>query len=649
MMGQPQNFGFMRVAAAVPVLKVGNPDFNADKILELVKEAQAKGVQFVVFPELGISGYTVADLFFQKVFQRSVFKNLEKLARASSKLKTLFVVGFPLALENKLFNAAAVIGRGKILGIVPKTYIPGYKEFYEERWFSSARELESKECELFGKRVPIGTDILFRVKNFEGAVIGIEICEDLWTPAPPSSFQALAGATLIANLSASNDLVGKAEYRKNLVSQQSARLISDYVYSSAGVHESTTDVVFGGHAIIAENGSVLTESKRFERKGELIISEIDVEHILSEREKTTSFGEPILGCAKNFRTIDVEIDIKPFGRGLARRIDPSPFVPTDNFNRNERAKEIFAIQAAGLAKRLEASGIKNMILGLSGGLDSTLALLVAVKAAELLGFNRSSILTLTMPGFGTSNRTNKNAKLLAKALGVNLSEIDISKGVTQHFKDLGYDSKNGGLVYENSQARYRTYILMNKANQIHGLVVGTGDLSEIALGWSTYNGDHISHYNVNCSVPKTLVKHLVKWIAETQVDGKTRKILEDILATPISPELKKASKGNMGHKTEDLIGPYELHDFFLYHFVRWGSSPEKILYLAGLAWGKKYSAGELKKWLGVFLDKFFRSQWKRSVATDGPKVGSVSLSPRGDWRMPSDADAKIWLESLDGE
>lgn len=629
-------------------MKVADLDFNVGEIISVIKKTNNLGVSLIIFPELCICGYTVADLYFQKLLQEKVLQNLAKLVHASKDVKSLILVGLPLALEGKLFNMAAVIHRGKILGMIPKTYIPGYKEFYEERWFASSRDLASKEADLFGKKIPIGTDLLFKIKNLSGATLGVEICEDLWTPLPPSSFQAICGATVIANLSASNDLVGKADYRRDLVSQQSARTISGYIYASSGVHESTTDVVFGGHAIIAENGVILKESEGFNRDGELIISEIDLEHILSDREKTTSFGESIYEShKKEFRIIETKIDL-PKHINPARYIDPNPFVPSDVLKRDKRVKEIFSIQIAALAKRLESANIKKIIIGLSGGLDSTLAVLVAVKTADLLKLSRKNIYAYTMPGFGTSNRTKRNAKELAKELGVNIEEINIAKGVLQQLKDIGHDGIKDDTVYENSQARYRTLTLMDKANQINGLVIGTGDLSEIALGWNTYTGDHIAHYNVNCSVPKTLVKYLVKWVAETQVDKKTANILEDILATPISPELKKAKTGGITQKTEDLIGPYELHDFFLYHFLRWGSSPKKILFLAKMAWGKKYSDKELKKWLKLFLERFFKSQWKRSVATDGPKVGSISLSPRGDWRMPSDAEVSMWLKELDG-
>jgi NAD+ synthase (glutamine-hydrolysing) len=641
-----ENFGFVRIAAVSPRLRVGDPHFNVDEMLVWLRRAEKRGVALAVFPELGISGYTVADLHFQKTLQEATQQELLRFVKASKNMSAASVVGFALPYDGKLFNVAALIYKGTVCGIVPKTYIPGYKEFYEERWFASSRDLTVKEIEFFGKKNLIGADILFRFSHIPGAILGIEICEDVWTPLPPSSAQALAGATIVANPSASNELVGKADYRKMLISQQSARGMLGYAYASCGAHESTTDLVFGGHLLVGENGTILSESKRFNRNGEMIVSDIDIEFLTHERERTTSFGESIHESPqKDFRFVDVPIRQKPI-RNLARFTDQNPFVPANSAERDMRAKEIFSIQVAGLAKRLEASRSRHCIIGLSGGLDSALALLVSIKTAATLGMSSKNIYAYSMPGFGTSDRTRKNARSLAESLGAHFEEIDITKGVSRQFYDIGHNHKNENVVYENAQARYRTYTLMDKANQLHGIVVGTGDLSEIALGWNTYTGDHIAHYNVNCSIPKTLVKYLVKWVAETEVDKKTREILDDILATPISPELKKSRSREITHKTEDIIGPYELHDFFLFHFIRRASSPRKILFLARHAWGEKYSDEALKKWLRVFLKRFFGAQWKRSVATDGPKVGSVSLSPRGDWRMPSDAEARVWLDDL---
>lgn len=693
------NYGFVRVAAAVPKIKVGDIDYNVSQILEFAKKASQKGASIIVFPELAITGYTMGDLFHQQLVIQKAKEALGRIAEFSKNTECLLLVGLPMAFQGKLFNCAAVISGGKILGIVPKTHIPGYKEFYEERWFASAYDLDDKEIELFGYKAPIGTDILFRAKNYPEAVLGVEICEDLWVTIPPSSFQTVRGATIIANLSASNDLIGKADYRKILVSQQSARGICGYVYTSCGVHESTTDVVFGGHAIIAENGSIVAESKRFKLDGELIISEIDIEHLISDRERISSFSplrqssstasiptdDPLL--KKDFRFVDFELPVPPLSN-LDRYIDPTPFVPSNPEEKDKRAEEIFSIQTISLAKRINHTGIKKIILGLSGGLDSTLALLVAVKTFKLLGLPLKDIRTYTMPGFATTKRTKSNAVKLAEVLGVSIEEIDITRGASDHLKEIGHDLKTQDLTFQNVQARYRTLILMNKANLLHGLVLGTGDLSEIALGWNTFTGDQISHYNVNAGIPKTLVKHLVTWISEREDFKNAEKVLKDIIDTPISPELVKEKGNKITQKTEDLIGPYELHDFYLYHFVRWNSGPAKILFLANkvfanpirsLARAKsasqmtsgeprtkqdaehvrgfvrseatsyginKYKPEIVKKWLKVFLTRFFKSQWKRSVMPDGPKVGSVALSPRGDWRMPSDAEAALWLKNL---
>ena len=690
------NFGFLRIAAISPPLKVGDIGYNISRILEFAKKAEKEGASVVLFPELCVTGYTAGDLFHQRILLEKTREGLEKIRKFSKGINCVLIVGFPIELEGKLFNAAAVVAGGKIFGVVPKTYIPGYKEFYEERWFASSHDLQTREIKLFGAAIPIGADLLFQSKKHSELVFGIEICEDLWTPLPPSSFQAVYGALMIFNPSASPELVAKAEYRKDLISQQSARTISAYVYASSGVHESTTDLVYGGHSVIAENGHIIAESKRFFRNGEMLVSDIDIEHLLHDREKTTSFGESVHDSPKkDFRFID--LPLKPRSvNSLKRVIDSCPFVPQNPLLRNQRSEEIFSIQVAGLAKRIEQAGIKNLVIGISGGLDSTLALLVSVKVFAALGHNLRGIHAYTMPGFGTSKRTKSNAYKLCESFGVGIEEIPIAKTVLEHFKDIKHDPKNHDKTYENAQARYRTMILMDKANQLKGLVVGTGDLSELALGWNTFSGDHISHYNVNAGVPKTLVRYLVDWVAETQVDSKARKVLKDILATPISPELVRVQLGSgldakksrtltesgLMQKTEEIIGPYELHDFFLYHFLRWGSSPRKILYLAGLAFNKNrpygnviageakqsiygldkrllrrsaprnddsrttYSETEITKWFRVFLKRFFANQWKRSVMPDGPKVGSVALSPRGDWRMPSDAEVKIWLDDL---
>jgi len=646
-MGNKVNqFGFIKVAAAVPKLRVGDVDYNLKETLQLAERGAKSGASVIVFPELGLTGYTCADLFHQRNLLKKAKEALVAVKKASRNLNTVLVVGLPFSMGGRIFNVGAVVAKGAILGLVPKTYIPGYKEFYEERWFASARDLLTKEILVDGESVPIGTDLLFRFENMSEAVLGVEICEDLWVPIPPSSFQVVAGATIITNLSASNDLVGKADYRKNLIAQQSARGVCGYIYSSCGVHESTTDVVFGGHALIAENGNIISENERFSRDSNLIFSDIDLEHLSLDRERQTSFGESIHeSTRKNFRFLDVSLSISA-SRSFDRYVNPWPFVPQDPAERSKRAEEIFAIQSAGLAKRLEQARIKHLVIGVSGGLDSTLALLVAVKTAGLLGLSLENIHTYTLPGFATTKRTKSNAIKLAEALGVSIETIDITKGSLQQLKDISHDTKTQDLTFENVQARYRTLTLMDKANQLGGIVVGTGDLSEIALGWNTFTGDQISHYNVNASIPKLLVKYLVEWVSDQGDFVKAKKVLRDILATPISPELVRNGKKGITQKTEDLIGPYELHDFFLYHMVRWGSSPKKILFLAEKAFNRKYKPEVIHKWLKVFVSRFFRNQWKRSVMPDGPKVGSVALSPRGDWRMPSDADGRLWLDEL---
>ena len=638
-----KNYGFVRVASITPPLRVGDVDFNVKEIIGWARKAASNNVRVIVFPELSVTGYTLADLFQNQLLLKKSLDGLNSIKKSSLEINGVILVGLPFSCEGKIFNTAAVIQKGKILGLVPKTYIPGYKEFYEERWFASARDLIGKEVNIFNTNVPIGTDILFQDKQNPEVILGVEICEDLWGPVPPSSLQVLSGANIIANLSASNELVGKADYRRSLVTQQSARGICGYIYSSCGVHESTTDVVFSGHCLIAEDGVLLTESKRFKQEGEIIISELDTEHLMLNRERTTSFGDTIHEARKDFRFISMNLP-KVNTAKLYRNIDSHPFTPKDNSERDKRVEEIFSIQTAGLAKRLSHANIKNIVLGLSGGLDSTLALLVAVRACQIMKLPLKNIHAITMPGFATTKRTKSNALKLAETLGTNIETVDITKGSLQQFEDIGHDKKTQDVTYQNVQARYRTMIMMNKANQIGGLVLGTGDLSEIALGWNTFTGDQISHYNVNAGVPKTLVKYLVQWVSNQESFKKAADVLIDIIDTPISPELTREKKKMQ--KTEDLIGPYELHDFFLYHFARWGSSPSKILFLAQQAFGSKYTVENLKKWLKLFITRFFGNQWKRSVMPDGPKVGSVALSPRGDWRMPSDAEVAIWLKDL---
>ena len=641
------DFGFIRVAAAVPPLRVANVEFNLGQILEFARRAEADGAQVVVFPELSLTGYTAGDLFHQPLLVDRAADALLALADASAAIRPLLVVGCPLAAEGNLFNTAAVVGQGGIHGLVPKTYIPGYKEYYEERWFASSRDLVATEARVADRLVPVGSDLLFRVRGRADVVLGIEVCEDLWGPLPPSSFQAVHGAQLILNLSASNELVGKADYRRSLVAQQSARAVCGYVYASCGVGESSQDVVFGGHAMVAENGLVLAESRRFARGGDLLVADVDVEHLRIDRERTTSFGDSLHAFpSMDWRVVDV--DLPPHaGTPLRRALDPAPFIPRDDAERNRRTEEILSIQTAGLVKRLSHAGIGRVVVGVSGGLDSTLALLVAVRALDEMGAPRTDIHAITMPGFGTSARTRSNAGRLAQACGVSFETIDITEGCLQQFRDIGHDRAVQDVTFENVQARYRTMILMNRANQLKALVLGTGDLSEIALGWNTFNGDHMSHYNVNAGVPKTLVRHVVDWAASQPQFASARAVLDDVLNTPISPELVAGDEpGAVFQKTEDIIGPYELHDFFLYHFARWESRPAKIQALAVQAFEGRYDAAAIRRWLRVFVTRFFANQWKRSVMPDGPKVGSVALSPRGDWRMPSDADVALWLKDL---
>lgn len=640
-------YGLVRVAAAVPRVKVADVDYNVAEILRLCEQAAAERVQFLVFPELCVTGYTCADLFHQKQLQRAALDGLRLLLAKTAQLGTLITVGLPVAADSQLFNCAAVFASGKLLGLVPKSRIPGYKEFYEPRWFAPARRAISTELQLFGELVPFGSDLLFKDRSNEHLTVGIEICEDLWMPIPPSSHMVLDGATVIGNLSASNEVVGKADYRRSLVAQQSGRGICAYVYSSCGVHESTTDVVFSGHAMVAENGSMLAESELFRRDSYLTMTDVDVERLVREREVTNSFGDAIADDALSYRVVEYEGAVyDPVKCGLRRYIDPHPFVPSDPVTRDERCKVIFQIQTAGLAKRVEhlhaEFGMKQVTIGISGGLDSTLALLVAVKAFDALSMSRSQIQAVTMPGFGTTQRTRSNAIALCDALGVTLREIPIGPSVLQHFADIGHDPEVKNATYENSQARMRTMILMDL-----GFVIGTGDLSELALGWCTYNGDHMSMYAVNAGVPKTLVKHLVRWVADVEMAQTARKVLHDILDTPISPELLPPdAAGNIAQKTEEIVGPYELTDFFIFHTLRNGYSAQKVLLLAEKAFAGKYSREELVKWLETFYYKFFSQQYKRSCLPDGSKVGSVSLSPRGDLRMPSDALPAVWLKAL---
>lgn len=638
------HFGFVKVAAGIPLVRVGDPAHNAAQLEALIREAAAQGAQVVVFPELSVTGYTCGDLFLKPFLAQAAERVLGALLRRTESLDVVFLVGLPVVAGNVLLNAAAVCFRGEILGVIPKTYLPNYKEFYEQRWFASSLEWGGGEVELCGQPVPAGTDLLFEAA---GMKFGVELCEDLWAVVPPSSRAVLQGADLIFNLSASNALAGKHAYVRELVAQQSARGLCGYVYASCGFGESTTDVVFGGNALIYENGTPLAFSERFSMQAQLITGEIDVERLRAERLTNSTFRQDAaFEAAEPYEVIESGLAPLPVTH-LTRSIAPLPFVPKGS-RLDENCQEIFNIQTTGLATRLLHAHAKTAVIGVSGGLDSTLALLVCAKTFDKLGLSRKGIIGVTMPGFGTTDRTYQNAQVMMKSLGITWREVDIKKACRQHFADIGHDEKVKDVTYENVQARERTQILMDVANQTGGIVIGTGDLSELALGWATYNGDHMSMYGVNAGVPKTLVRSLVLWAARHETNKKTKAVLEDIADTPISPELLPADKhGKIAQKTEDLVGPYELHDFFLFYFLRYGFGPGKIYFLAKQAFEKKFSAAVIKKWLKVFFRRFFAQQFKRSCLPDGPKVGAVALSPRGDWRMPSDASAEAWLAEVD--
>ena len=609
-----------------------------------MRQASEKGVQIIAFPELSVTGYTCLDLFAQQTLLDGAEEALLQLVSNTADLDILTIVGVPLRTENRLINAAVVFQKGAIRGVVPKTYLPNYKEFQEQRWFTSATELRESTISIGKEEYPMGSHLLFRSGRLTA---GIEICEDLWVPVPPSSLLAMEGANIIFNLSASNELIGKHAYLRSLICQQSARCMTGYVYASSGFGESSTDLVFAGNGIIAENGNLLAESPRFTMEEQLVISEIDIETLQNDRQVNTSFMYGTSGLPKEkAQVVDFQVRI-PDGFSLTRPVDPHPFTPSGEALK-ERCEEIFHIQVAGLAKRLVHAHAQTAVVGISGGLDSTLALLVTVMTFDALKMPRGQIIGITMPGFGTTDRTYTNACDLIRSLGVTLKEIPIKEACLQHFRDIDHDPSVHDVTYENSQARERTQLLMDVANQKNGLVIGTGDLSELALGWATYNGDHMSMYGVNGSIPKTLVKYLVEWVANHKVDDASRLTLLDIVDTPISPELIPADEnGNIKQKTEDLVGPYELHDFFLYHFLRFGSHPSKIYFLAQKAFAGIYDNATVKKWLYTFFRRFFQQQFKRSCLPDGPKVGSVSLSPRGDWRMPSDAVSRLWLEEIE--
>lgn len=638
-----KELGFIRVGAIVNKLALANPLKNAEVIIKEIKKAETLGVSIVTTPELSLSGYTCGDLFLQEQLLDDSIKALEQVLNETKDIDIISILGMPLRHDNQLFNCAVVITKGKILGVIPKTYIPNYQEFYEARWFSSSKELITEEIEILGQLVPITTNILFQDKTLKEATFGIEICEDLWTVNPPSNNHALAGATMIFNLSSSNELIGKQEYRKSLVSSQSARTISAYIYASSGVMESTSDILFGGASMIYENGSILAENKRFELESNIITADIDVLKLANDRIKNRSF-------MKNTNLEEykiIKLDIKDNIKELNREYKEYPFVPSNELERNKRCEEIIEIQSTALARRLIQVGNPKCVIGMSGGLDSTLAFLVIVKAYEKLKRNPKDIIGITMPGFGTTDRTYQNSIDLVKEYGGTLKEISIKDAALLHMKDIGLPETDRSITYENIQARERTQILMDVANMENGLVIGTGDLSELALGWCTYNGDHMSMYAVNTSIPKTLVRYLVAWVKDT-TDGKKKEVLQDILDTPISPELLPPDEaGNILQKTESSIGPYVLHDFYLYHFLRYGATPKKIYTLAKHTFKNSFSKEEIKKWLKVFIRRFFTQQFKRNCIPDGVKVGSISLSPRGDLRMPSDASMEAWLKELD--
>lgn len=633
-------YGYVKVGASTLELKVSDTIYNVQMIKKQIDEAVNKNIQIISFPELSITGYTCGDLFNQDILIDKSYEGLKDLVDYSKDKMIVIIVGSPIKCENKLYNCAVVINNGKILGIVPKTYIPNYNEFYEMRWFKSSNDLKIKEINLFNEIVPIGVDLIFTSKLDNELKFGVEICEDVWSLYPKSNDYASSGASIIFNLSASNETIGKYDFRKELIKMQSVKTISGYVYSSSGINESSTDLLFSGSSLIYENGKLLSENNRFDFNSNLIYSDIDIKRLVNDRRKNTSF---ISNTDKEYRNIYFTTSKNNL---ISRKYSKYPFVPSNEDKREERCKEIINIQSSALAKRLKHTNIKKCVIGVSGGLDSTLAFLVIKKAFEKLKIDNKNIIAVTMPGFGTTNRTYENALDLIKINNATLKEIDIKKACLVHYSDIDQDINNHDITYENAQARERTKILMDIANKENALVIGTGDLSELALGWCTYNGDHMSMYSVNSSIPKTLVKYLVKYIADT--DKKNKKVLYDILSTPISPELLPADeKGNIKQITEDKIGPYILHDFYLYHFFRYGASPKKIYMLAVNTFENEYSKEEILKWLKVFIKRFFTQQFKRSCMPDGVKAGSISLSPRGDLRMPSDASYNIWIKELE--
>jgi NAD+ synthase (glutamine-hydrolysing) len=648
----PENLGFLRVAVVAPELRVADVAFNARATAEALRALGAEGVRLAVFPELGLTGYTCADLFYQPALREAAGRAAQELALVAQEAGMIAVVGLPVEVAGRLYNCAAVLAEGRVWGLVPKTYLPNTGEFYEQRWFSPATTLAASQAKVGGRTAWISARHVLGVRGPYPFALGVEICEDLWAVEPPSGPLALAGATVLVNLSASSEVLGKAEYRRDLVRQQSARCLAAYLYAGAGPGESSTDLVFSGHGLIAENGVVLAETERFSFARRVAIADIDLERLALERLKNSSFAATAAPASAEVGEAWMELPpAKVAGKttdgALRRPLAPRPFVPDDLLRRAAHCEEIFAIQATGLATRLRHTALKRVVIGISGGLDSTLALLVTARAFDKLGLDRQGIIAITMPGPGTTERTQGNAEKLAPLLGATLRVIPIHAAVTQHLADIGHDPKLHDITYENAQARERTQVLMDVANQQGGLVVGTGDLSELALGWCTFNGDHMSMYHVNAGVPKTLVRHLIEWCAECVFEGRAAKVLRDIAATPISPELLPLTeKGESRQKTEEVVGPYDLHDFFLYYTVRLPYRPAKVLYLAEQAWGGTYRRATIGRWLEVFYRRFFAQQFKRSAMPDGPKVGAVALSPRGDWRMPSDASPEVWLGEL---
>ncbi|MCS7176047.1 MAG: NAD(+) synthase [Candidatus Kapabacteria bacterium] len=638
-------YGFLRLAVVSPELRVADVSYNVGRIVEALRVAAHKGAHIVLFPELSLTGYTCGDLFYEAALRRAAWEGLQELLPVTQELELVAVVGLPIELGGRLFNCAAVLAQGRLAGCIPKTYLPNYGEFYERRWFASAMECSHTTLPMEGAEVPFGTDLLFPVENLPGAVLGVELCEDLWAPKPPSGDMAVAGATVILNLSASNEVLGKAAYRRLLVQSQSGRCIAAYAYASAGAWESTTDMVFAGHSLVAENGILLAESERFAFRQQLILVDVDVERLIHDRLTNTTFtaSQP----RRNYRLSPIRV-AERWAERLFRPLSATPFVPAEEHERGRRAEEIFTLQTRGLARRLLHLGENtSVVVGVSGGLDSTLALLVCTATMDLLGRERTQVHAVSMPGPGSTQRTQRNAQRLVQALGATLHVIPITEAVHQHLRAIGHPEEVLDVTYENAQARERTQILFDLANQLGALVVGTSDLSELALGWSTYGGDHLSAYGVNAGLPKTLVRYVVEWCARTLFSGEVAEVLYDILSTPISPELLPPADGDrIRQQTEQVLGPLEVHDFVLFHMVRYHFSPRKIFLLARLAFGEQYREEQLLEWMRRFYQRFFANQFKRSCLPDGPKVGTVALSPRGDWRMPSDAEAAVWLAEI---